>query len=267
MEINPTNKIDRYYKYIGPFIIFLGIIRLITFYNYFGIAIIDYLNFSEIITSFLDIIVFIVLYFVYIYIQNYLTSNKSELDIIINKRQKIIEEKKLWKVILLYLNYLKKILILELIIIISFGILHFFFKEIANLVVAVVSIFLITSTIFLIISVEIERKHYHLNSTEIRKQFISIALISLYLILFIMGYSFYQAYSVKNMKSTCGVTIMFDNNEIFVSDSTNYYIGKTQNYIFIHHQEKNTTDVFPMTRIKQMIFPHKERNEFMINWK
>ncbi len=32
----------------------------------------------------------------------------------------------------------------------------------------------------------------------------------------------------------------------------NYYIGKTRNYVFVHHENLKTTDVIPMSRVKQI---------------
>jgi hypothetical protein len=45
--------------YTGSFIVLLGVVRLVIFYERFGIQILDFLEFSEIVTSFLDFIIII----------------------------------------------------------------------------------------------------------------------------------------------------------------------------------------------------------------
>lgn len=67
-----------------------------------------------------------------------------------------------------------------------------------------------------------------------------------------MNLAGYQAKRIKIDKSTYGYYIILDNNQKVISDSISYYIGKTQNYVFIHHQNLKTTDVFPISRIKQI---------------
>ena len=50
--------------YAGTYIVFLGVVRLITYYESFGIQILGFLEISEVITSFLDIILAVIASFV-----------------------------------------------------------------------------------------------------------------------------------------------------------------------------------------------------------
>lgn len=76
-----------------------------------------------------------------------------------------------------------------------------------------------------------------------------------------MLYSAYQAKKNRKDKSTYGVSITFDDDKILVSDSSNYFIGKTQNYIFIYHEKENKTDIIPMTRVKQITMKHIQNSK------
>lgn len=264
-DIESTNtrqefRISQYISYVGPFIIFLGMVRLITFYNAFGVSIISYLDFSEIITSFFDILIFVIIYFAYISIQNFVAGDKEQANEANKKRQEIINENDFWKIIRLYITYFKKLLIFEFLVILGCLFSHFVYSWISAWTIFIVITTFFFLQVFLIIIVEIERKHIHLESSINRKRFISM---TLYFLVFTMGvryYSSYQAGLIKREKSTYGVTISLDNEQTLVSDSTSYFIGKTLNYVFIYDEKQNTTDIIPMTRIKQITMVHKKND-------
>lgn len=252
-------KINQYLTYVGPFIIFLGMARLMTFYNSFGISITSYLEFSEIITSFFDIILLVALLFAYSSIQNFLMSNKEEIEKANTKRQEILNEKNYFKIWWLYIKYLKVLLVFGFLTIIGCVISHYRFNYVTTWTIFLVSVAFGLLIFFIVIGAEIERKHLHFNSTIPRKRFIYFTLYTLALTFCVIYYSSYQARSIKIDKTTIGVTITLDNDRIIVSDSTNYYIGKTQNYLFFYHEKEKTTDVYPMSRIKQMTMTNKTK--------
>lgn len=253
-EINTTSdmRINQYLTHVGTFFIFLGMTRLIFFYKSFGILIIDYLDFSEIITSFFDIIVILILFFATISIQHYLTSDKTEIGNATEKQQKILAEENIWQIYLLYIKYLMPAFLLLLATMIGCFIWRYFFKEPTYFSICIIALIYIGLLIFIIISMEIERKHRHFNSSINRKRYINIMLYGLVFTFSVIYYSVYQVHSIKIDKSTYGVTIILDNDKSIVSDSTNYYIGKTKNYLFVYHEKQNTTDIIPMTRVRQM---------------
>ena len=256
---NNEIKVNQYFTYVGPFIIFLGMARLITFYTAFGISITSYLEFSEIITSFFDIIFIVFLFYGYTLIQNFLMSNKEELEKANSKRQEILKEEKYFKIWWLYIKYLRVLLAFGLIAIVGCIISHYWFNSVTTWTIFLVSSAFGLLLFFIVVGVEIERKHLHLNSTLPRRRFIYLVLYSLALTFCVAYYSSYQARSIKNDKTTLGVTIILDNDKTIVSDSTNYYIGKTQNYLFVYHEKEKTTDVYPMARIKQMTMTNKTK--------
>ncbi|MEI9954913.1 MAG: hypothetical protein WDM90_01035 [Ferruginibacter sp.] len=248
----PEFRISPFLTYAGSFIIFLGMTRLIVFYNAFGITITNYLDFSEIITSFFNVLFVILIFLAYTSIQNFIMSDKEEMERAETKRNAIIKEENYLKIWWLYIKYLKRVLVLGLLTIIGLITSHYFFNGISNW-----AIFLISSSFFLLISfivlsTEIERKHVQFNSSINRRRFLYLTLYGLILTFSVVYYSSYQASQIKIKKATLGVRIFLDNDKELVSDSINYYIGQTKNYLFIYHEKNKTTDVYPMTRIKQM---------------
>lgn len=78
MDENKDISFGKLLPYLGSFIIFLGITRLIFYYECFGVHITSYLEFSEIITSFLDIIVIVVTLFIFHALKDFLIKSKTE---------------------------------------------------------------------------------------------------------------------------------------------------------------------------------------------
>ncbi len=254
-------RISQYFTYIGPFLIFLGMTRLMTFYNAFGVSITSYLDFSEVITSFFDILFIVVVFLAYSSIQNFLAGNKNQSDEINKKRRVILKEENFWRLCRLYINYFNTLLIFGLIVVIGFIFARYIFNWITTWTIFVGIAIFIFLIVFLIVAVEIERKHIQSQSTIGRQRFIHFAL---YFLVFTFGVSYYsshQARLIKNDKSTLGVSVTLDNDQTLVSDSSNYFIGKTQNYLFIYHEKQRTADIIPMTRVKQITMPHKQINK------
>ncbi|MEI6695639.1 MAG: hypothetical protein WCO13_06200 [Bacteroidota bacterium] len=255
---NTTNEfsLSQYLTYVGPFLIFLGMTRLITFYNSFGVSITSYLNISEVLTSFFDIIILVVIFFTLLSIQNFLVKDKNDMEIANKKRQAIIEEVSFLKICLLYLNYFSNLIIYGLIVVFGFIIAHYCFNLNTTFTVSIWTGAFVFLLIFLIIQVEIERKHIQFNSSVNKKRFIFFILYFLVFTYGVILYSSYQAGQIRRDKSTFGVNITLDNNQTLVSDSSNYFIGKTQNYVFIYHEKESKTDIIPMTRVKQITMIH-----------
>lgn len=67
-----------------------------------------------------------------------------------------------------------------------------------------------------------------------------------------------DVYYVKSGKRFCNVKIYYKNQQPFTSDSLNYYIGNTHNYLFIYHQKDDITTVEKMDEVKVIEFPKKK---------
>jgi len=262
LEQKKSNEIGLglYLPYLGSFIVFLGVIRLMCFYSAFGIQIVSYLEFSEIITSFLDIIVIAAFVFMTSLLQNFLMMNKSEQDEQNSIRQKIFIEGDFFKRLLLYVKYSQKLLLAGLILSAGSFFWQYLVKKQSYWIILWVTIFFLAVFLFVILTTEIDIQHAKFNSSNKSKRFISIIINTLLFIGFVIAFTQTQIKAIKNDKSTYGVSIIFDNDKLLISDSVNYYIGNTKNYLFIYHERNNTTDVIPMTRIKQLTITHNKND-------
>jgi dipeptide/tripeptide permease len=127
----------------------------------------------------------------------------------------------------------------------------FVFKEFA--------IAMIIVSIIAIVLPEILYKLHRVNTTKGELIISKMITISVLIIILILGDAYTNVYGIKNIKTTYGTTIYFDDSTQLVSDSTNYFIGKTQNFIFFYHEKAKTTDVYPMDRVKELSFKDNEK--------
>jgi len=111
--------------------------------------------------------------------------------------------------------------------------------------------------VFLIVFIgtEIDRKHYQFDTSTLTRRFYQILYATLLAIIAMIVFTKMQVDGIRKEKNTYGVKVLMDNEQLVVSDSTNYYIGKTQNYLFIYHEKSKTTDIIPMSRVKQITMP------------
>lgn len=63
---------------------------------------------------------------------------------------------------------------------------------------------------------------------------------------------------IKINKSTFGSEVILDNDEKIRSDSVKYFIGKTNNFIFIYDEYENSTEIYPTSRIKKIKIINKK---------
>ncbi len=71
-------------------------------------------------------------------------------------------------------------------------------------------------------------------------------LVSLSLLI-ILRLDYNEFVEIRFKKRNSKVKIILD-DKIIESDSANYYVGHTKNYIFIYHEKNYQTDVYPMSR-------------------
>lgn len=102
--------LTQFIPYIGSILIFLGVLRLTYFYNSFGVSIINYLEFSEILSSFLGAIIFSIVLFLFLSIQNFLIKNKEESERLNSIAITLHEQNNFFMRIPLYFKMSKKFL-------------------------------------------------------------------------------------------------------------------------------------------------------------
>lgn len=245
-------KINQFISYIGTFVIFLSTLKLVSFYNSFGISIISYLEFSELLISFFEVIVVCIFILLVLMIHDFLFSRESKHEKQKLKINALLNEKKVLKILWLYIKILRYPLLLS-----SIVYLLFLFCNKSNLqylsatLKFIFSFYILTITL-LILKFEIDRKLLNHKFRRFSKQFILLTLVFLGFTITIVLYSEHQTNLIRKAKSNFGVEITFDTDNKFVSDSFSYYIGKTRNFIFIYDEKNKTADVYPMSRIKKI---------------
>jgi hypothetical protein len=249
------------YSKLIPFVsaglILLGVSKSLFYYGHFGINILPFLEFGEIITSFLDtVIVFIIgiTTAVILFISD--SNNQNRLD---NKFSALKANDKATKEEFLAIlsekkKYLKKSRT-KIIIIASIGFLILIYLHYPNLKILV--IYFIGLIIISFVSSSIFKIYFRHHSKLIKDLcLITIVFIASELLTIIITIKDYNR--VKNAPKI-GTNIVFNNDtylkdssHVFISDSLDFYIGQTNKYIFIHHLKKGTTSVYPMSSVVQM---------------
>jgi hypothetical protein len=239
--------------YLGSFIIFLGVVRLMFYYWQFNIQIISYLEFSEIATSFLDMLLFSIFIGIATIITLFFQANRNNNQNGNITFTQISNTESFWQRLKYYPYYIR--LIPYCIIMIGLSIiLKLIFKTFTWNEILIFCAFCLTTNVVLIVLVEALIKHQKLGSTK--NQWFLIGLVSLFtgcLIITIVK-TFTEVNDVRERKAYYGTTIVLDDSTKLVSDSTNYFISKTQNFVFFYHEKTKTSDVYPMTRVKQLSF-------------
>ena len=76
-----------------------------------------------------------------------------------------------------------------------------------------------------------------------------------------------EVFQVVNENKYEGTKIYFKDDSLLESDTNNTYIGNTRDYIFYYHKIEKTTDVFPISEIKQITIKSKKMNYSFLDFK
>ena len=235
--------------YLGTILIIFGIIKLNVFYSLYNIDINSYLEFTEVICLFLNDILnlaFIIISVIFLF---FVIVPKNEDEQSQNHLIDVVENGKILERIKIYFTEKFYIFIyLSLIFLITFS--YIFDKSKLN--IAYNYSFNILVIMFIkIISLELLRQ------LKIKKEIIP-KLTYLRIIIFTFYFMFYSiksAYTdfdlISEKKMYTGTIIELQDKK-FISDSTNYFIGKTKNYIFINNEKEKNCNVIPMSEVKMI---------------
>lgn len=216
-----------------PILVFVGVSRLYFYYATFHINIISFLDFGEIVTSFLDvtIVALFVLSVMFgtLVISSYLMVKGSSWKNNLQNFWIVIASAIIIPYILSQLNASTSS---------AFAIFFFFF---------------LAAFLFGWIYNMKDNDQRLIHSSK--SMLISITYILLGL-LFLFFISKSDANSTIKEKKYYGVTVTYkDSTKPFVSDSNNYYIGKTSSYIFLYNQKTNKTKIQKMDNVESIEFP------------
>jgi hypothetical protein len=257
-------KITKLTPLVGAFLIFCGVLHLYIYYHFFHILIFNYLDFSEILVSFFNLMVVLIALIttifsgLFAFYTNFLNTSK-----ILPYKFTVFyfKKKNLWTLILLVVSTLflyclvlvspdnpdSKTVLFSTWFVAIFGCTFLVFGLIWPIALEAQEIILDSQKIILPgIEPEPEKKIYHYKY------------IILYVVLFVfMGVQIFTIQEVRHKikdKNKIRVTIVTIDNDTIITNSTHYYIGRTNNYVFLFDSLDNKTDVFPVSQIKKYTF-------------
>ncbi len=234
-----------YFPFIGTLFVIFGAIKLIIYYSLFGVKITSYFEFSEILTLFLEDMLFYSFILIFYLTTDLLLRTTDDKLLIIENFTKALDEKSFRKRFILYINAEIKIqyfLKVSLMFIVLYFLSKFKLSELKTILIFWWSLFVLR---IILIEFRIKYNNYvQVSHTNI----ITIAFIFL-------GFSVFTAYSEFN-------SIMYDKKylgtQVELTDtslSTNhlyFYIGQTKNYIFFYDKKEKSCDVIPMSEVKKL---------------
>lgn len=225
----PELTFENLLKIALPFFILLGISNLASYYGSFKIPILEYLEFSEIITIFLSHIY--IIFFLFIVV-SYLFINEH----------KVIS----FTAIFAFILFLT----------ITVANPSFAYNYSYGILVPVFVISLLSITFYR--GFNIDKKITTLNEDQ-RKKLRSvtyIVFIGLSILLFSCIGTF-NAYIVKK-KHIFQHTVIEINGNKFESNDSCYYIGKSHNYIFLYDEKRGTPIIYPIEKVEKIIYQVRE---------
>lgn len=225
----------QYAPYFGTLLVFLGAVRLFLFYQYYDISIMSYLEFSEVLISFMDnIIIFSALGS----ISGVFFSWMISLDIAEQKRIEASGEanasadlKSGKRQLILYLTLLAILL-------------AFLFWKNVNMAITMV-IWLCIGWLFIVI-------RRSAKESPLLMTVISCMLGLLFLVTLVGVLSINEARIVRKFAKSIRTTILFKDGNKFESTSQDFVIGNTRNYLFIQHDSDTSFSVYRMDDIKSL---------------
>lgn len=245
----------QFLPYIGSLLILFGIFRLIVYYQGFGINIINFLDFSEILTSFLDIIVFSIIFIVAALIQVQLYPVGQQLSEFNSRNiwDKILKTEDFLKRFVLYIKYAwpqMTALILVFFVQYIYGLF-----SLAQNDLKITALVIIGSIFYIFIKLEYSYKKQKFEQSKNRIFFNFAVLHFAIVIIMLLFYSIWEIKHVKRDLAYKNVKIEFTDGQKILSNDTIYYIGNTKNFAFIFNAKQNTTQVRAVSDIKSISFP------------
>lgn len=233
--------------YIGTILVILGYVKLNLFFNHFGIKIVDYLEFTEILTLFLPDIVYFssILFFVFLF--NFLTTSKKEMIVQHNIKEEIISTHSFKSRIKLIYKLNIFLFWFSFLIIIGNLIKFIWFRESMTIIDWLYMMFPIL-LIFMIIMFEFRYKYYQTYSEKLNPSYNNYVLILYFYISFSIFYTYYDIDKTEN-RSDKTISFLYLDTKIQTDESL-IFIGNTKNYLFIHDMEKNKSLVFNRSDVK-----------------
>ncbi len=244
---------DKIIKYALPVLIASGILHLYFFYTAFGISIFSFLEIGEVLTAFLSNFMQTLILIALAVINRVLIFGKKDNEWHNEIYDKLLNSNTLGKRIRIFIVEFWPLMICSIGVALAGLIIALIRHEDTNSLILSISVILLVwvATFYSWELPILYKKNNTSVETQTKKKFFYMILL---FVLVIYIFTQFKISSIKHDKSTLGTEIYLDNNSVLESDSTSYFIGKTNNYIFIYHQDDNYTEVYPVNRVKKLVF-------------
>jgi hypothetical protein len=240
-------KIIEYLPLIGAFLVFNGFLKLYLFYGHWDIKIIDYLDLSEILLSFLNdinIILVCLIVFLFHQIMGYLIVQVADKKLqgkilIADSNDPTTHSKEPISDIIetIYTHFPWIFFILSIVATVFFGWKFFNNFTIFWLYAGIVSLF---QLLIKFLEKTITEEYF---SNEIA------------ILLTFLAFTYCLAWlEIKKVEQNLGlsVTTIYTENETITTNKTNFLLGKTQKFIYVYDNKTNCTRILPTDKIKSI---------------
>jgi hypothetical protein len=202
----------------------------VIYYKYFKIDIINYLEFTEILTLFLDNLIAIVGIIVLLIMYITIIADKDPESALKKKFPKLY-----WALPIIFSVCVACFV-------------WFFMKDVLFQIISIIVVLLIFGTIFFKGN-EQYKKHFG-------KEFnIETILFFILFVLMVISLSLTLPHQIKEKKLSAKylmTKITLIDGEIIRTDSNKYVVGNTKNFLFIHDDKHNHNKIIPMLRVKMI---------------
>jgi len=236
------DKLIKLTTFLSTILIFNGVLYLTVYYQSFGIKIFSYLQFSEILTVFLDslntILMFFLIYIIHAVFSVYLFFKEEEAENrVVEKEQNKFQPN----------SNSAAIFVVILIVIISLPFVVGYFK--INLIAIYVLLFLILN-LFSFALHKVDNILLKTLDTNDYKLIQNIALFVIPFTLFTFAIAVFDAKETK--QSAQKITIINKSDYPFYAGKYNKLIGKTNNYIFLYDSDSQNSMSVSLADVKSI---------------
>ena len=241
----------KYWPILGVALIFFGAEYIVFFYSEFNIDILQFIEWNEIIQSFLSIIVILVFVGLLGTIQIFIAQRNEDRERENEAYIKSTNEKRFLLRLKLYFigysvffwlligNYILRLL----------GLIFSFFKDKSSWLDPLIT-YGITMLVLIAFN-EISLKIRNLNSSPFYKKYITYTFILAAAFIAIAYLASFQAKTVIEKKPYYAI-IQTKNDGNIVSNDSTIYVGKVKNFIFIYTSTSKSTTILPIDEVKRI---------------
>lgn len=242
------DKLIKLTTLLSTILIFNGVLYLTIYYNRFGIKIFSYLQFSEIITAFLDNIGLILIFFgIYILNSGMTILGYTKVLNMVNNTPMPESDKQ--ETIRHMSNTLK---------------IGFTIKVIITLIVALLvikgyimfriwMIYFLSMVFFDIIDIAFEKFNNHLNKTLSNSQYRLIQSMLIFVLPFTVFTAIIAQFNANQTKQKAQEVIIIQKNDYKLhTGKYNELIGKTNNYIFLYDSDSQSSMSLSLSDVKSI---------------